>query len=99
MFLCWKKWNEVENRDEKEEKYCEDDDYKGLRSLCSRSEWSDDKNMTPWQSLDKCGRFLRTISRNIPSSRSNVKKAVEFYIEKHVVRTSNCLLISFLLTF
>jgi hypothetical protein len=51
-------------------------DYKGLRALrplWSPSNWSDDKNMTPWERLDKCGRFWRTLSRNIPSSRRFAK--------------------------
>ncbi|KAJ6951012.1 hypothetical protein NC651_004621 [Populus alba x Populus x berolinensis] len=64
----------VEKRDErKEEKYCRGGDYKGLRPLWPPSNQSDDKNMTPWQRLDKCGRFLRTLSRNLPSSRRFAK--------------------------
>ncbi|KAH8518356.1 hypothetical protein H0E87_000270 [Populus deltoides] len=77
MVSCRKSENEVEKRDErKEEKYCRGGDYKGLRALrplWSPSNWSDDKNMTPWQRLDKCGRFWRTLSRNIPSSRRFAK--------------------------
>jgi hypothetical protein len=46
---------------------------RALRPLWSPSNWSDDKNMTPWERLDKCGRFWRTLSRNIPSSRRFAK--------------------------
>jgi len=79
MVSCRKSENEVEKRDEsKEENYCRGrgGDYKGLRALrplWSPSNWSDDKNMTPWERLDKCGRFWRTLSRNIPSSRRFAK--------------------------
>ncbi|KAJ6967246.1 hypothetical protein NC652_004718 [Populus alba x Populus x berolinensis] len=48
-------------------------DYKGLRPFWLPTNWSDDKNIPSWQRLDKCGRFLRTLSRNLPSSRKFAK--------------------------